>query len=390
MADTGNGRLRSGAGRAFEVRPEIKRIALTLQGGGALGAYQAGVYQALEERGFAPDWVAGTSIGAINGAIIAGNPPGRRAQRLREFWHGVADRTVGETDGAGESWRQWASLMVAWNSVLLGRPGFFTPRLGTGAAPGAPSYYDTAALKTTLEKLVDFDRINAGETRLSVGAVHVTSGRLRYFDNRFQRLGPEHVMASGALPPGFPAVRVDGELYWDGGIYSNTPLEIVLDDHPRVSTLCFMVDLFDPHGAEPRTLPEVMTRRKNIAYASRSSQHLEDYAAMHNLRRAVAALYARLSPELQQDPQVRRLAGLGCRTTMEIVHLGYADRSWELESKDIDFSWDAVQERWSKGYRDALRAIARAPWLDPLPPHTGAVVHELAPEKNQDTERKRP
>ncbi|MFZ5556134.1 MAG: patatin-like phospholipase family protein [Pseudomonadota bacterium] len=369
----------------FAARPEIRRLALTLQGGGALGAYQAGVYQALEEHGFEPGWVAGTSIGAINGALIAGNPPGARTAKLRAFWERVADRSL-TAAGDSPALRPWVGAFAAWNAILAGRPGFFSPRYAPAAcgAPEALSYYDTAPLREALAELVDFGRLNAGAPRFSVGAVHVASGRLRYFDSRYQRIGPEHVLASGALPPGFPAVRVDDELYWDGGIYSNTPLEIVLDDHPRVSTLCVMVDLFDPAGPEPGSLAEVMARRKNIAYASRSRQHLEDYAKVHNLRRAVQALYARLSPELQQDPQVRRLAGLGCQTTMEIVHLGYADGAWELETKDIDFSWAAIRARWGKGYADACRMIERAPWREPLPAGVGAVVHEFPREPDEE------
>lgn len=378
----GNGERANAEARGlFAARPQIRRLALTLQGGGALGAYQAGVYQALEEHGFAPDWVAGTSIGAINGALIAGNPPGARTERLRAFWQKVADRDCVESDGVPPVVRQWSGWLAACNAILAGRPGFFTPRLPwmfNSEAPESLGFYDTAPLKETLLELVDFDRLNDGRTRLSVGAVHVRAGKLRYFDTRFQRIGPEHIMASGALPPGFPPVRLDGELYWDGGIYSNTPLEIVLDDYPRVSTLCFMVDLFDPAGAEPATLAEALSRRESIAYASRSRQHLEDYARVHNLRRAVQALYTRLSPELQQDPLVRKLAGLGCQTTMEVVHLGYADRPWELETKDIDFSRCAIDARWTKGYRDACRVLERKPWLEPVPPGTGAVVHEIS------------
>lgn len=361
----------------FAARPEIRRLALTLQGGGALGAYQAGVYQALEERGFEPDWVAGTSIGAINGALIAGNPPGRRAAALHAFWERVADHAV-PAAGGHAALRPWLGALAAWRAIVGGRPGFFAPRLP--AAAGGPediSFYDTAPLRRLLAELVDFGRLNAGAPRFSVGAVHVASGRLRYFDSRFQRIGVEHVLASGALPPGFPAVRVDDELYWDGGVYSNTPLEIVLDDHPRVSTLCVMVDLFDPAGPEPGSIPEILARRKNITYASRSRQHLEDYAKVHNLRRAVQALHARLPPQMQQDPQVRALAALGCQTTMEIVHLGYADRSWELETKDIDFSWPTLRSRWDKGYADAARMLERAPWREPPPAGAGAVVHEL-------------
>lgn len=364
----------------FPVRPEIQRIALTLQGGGALGAYQAGIFEALEERGFAPQWVAGTSIGAINGAIIAGNAPGSRAKRLKEFWSRMAKGLLPVAADAPEPLHQLGSALSAWQSIVSGRPGFFAPRgpaLFMSNHAGTYSLYDTSQLRETLLEVVDFDLLNSGAVRLSVGLVHVASGRLRYFDNQFQPLAPEHIMASGALPPGFPAVRVDGELWWDGGVYSNTPLEIVLDDHPRVNTLCFMVDLFDPAGPEPHTLADVLTRHKNITYASRSRQHIENYKSMHDLRRVVSALYKRLPPEIQRLDEIKRFAGYGCRTTMEIVHLGYPDRSWEFETKDVDFSPDAIDSRWNQGYQDALRAVERAAWLDPVPPDVGVIVYDL-------------
>lgn len=364
-------------------KPPNRRIALVLQGGGALGAYQAGVYQALEEFELAPEWVAGTSIGAINGAIIAGNEPGERLPRLKEFWRTVSRPDLGGVNQASDFMRQVASFMSAMQTALTGQRGFFSPRIfpplvgGPDGSAKQASFYDTSELRALLCRLVDFDCLNRGAVRFSLGAVHVKSGQLRYFDNRFQAIAPEHVMASGALPPGFPAVEVDGELWWDGGIYSNTPLEVVLDDYPRYSTLCFMVDLFNPAGPEPRTIPEVETRHKNIMYATRSRQHIEAYAKIHNMRIAIGELYHMLPEEKRDDPEAKSLAGLGCRTTMEIVHLGYADRDWELATKDVDFSKTAVEDRWAKGYRDALRAIDRAPWLGPVPPHVGVVVHEM-------------
>jgi NTE family protein len=370
----------------FPKRPQIKRVALVLQGGGALGAYQVGVYQALQEHGFSPDWVAGTSIGAINAAIIAGNPAGSRFTRLQEFWRSMSRPGFWDITAPLGAARQFTSLSSALEAVLLGQKGFFTPRLldplaaCTVGSAEAASFYDTSELRGTLLRLADFELINRRAMRLSLGAVHVRTGRLRYFDNEFERLGPEHVMASGALPPGFPAVRVDGELYWDGGVYSNTPLEIVLDDMPRVNTLCFMVDLFNPAGPEPRSIAEVLVRHKDIMYATRSRQHIEAYCKTHNLRRAVDAIYQRLPREQRADPEMKALAELGCHTTMEIVHFGYPGRDWELVSKDIDFSSAAIEERWRQGYRDALRAVERAAWLDPVPPHTGVVVHELPPE----------
>lgn len=369
--------------RAFPKGPHIERVALVLQGGGALGAYQAGVYEALAEHDFAPDWVAGTSIGAINGAIVAGNRAENRLPRLREFWQRVARHDAWDGAPLSEGMRQLHSFWSAMQAVVTGQPGFFAPRLfpplvgGSGAA--SASFYDTGQLRALLGELVDFEFLNEGSVRFSVGAVHLKSGRLRYFDNRFQRIESQHVMASGALPPGFPAVEVDGELYWDGGVYSNTPLEIVLDDYPRVNTLCFMVDLFSAEGGEPRNIAEVMTRHKDIQYATRSHEHIEVYAKLHNLRRVVRALYKKLPEELRNDPEVKELAAMGCRTTMDIVHLGYRDCGWELATKDADFSIAAIEERWARGYGDALRAIELAAWMEPAPRHIGVVVHELPP-----------
>lgn len=258
-------------------RPAGKRIALVLQGGGALGVYQAGIYQALDEQGFAPDWVGGTSIGAINGAIIAGNPADRRLARLREFWHTVSVPDFWDVARLPALGRQAYSAWSFMMAVLTGRPGFFAPRgpyalaALNGASPETLSYYDTSPLRQLLDRLVDFDILNAHAMRLSVGAVGVTTGKLRYFDNREQRLRPEHILASSALPPAFPAVQVDGELYWDGGIYSNTPLEVVLDDPPWVDTLCFMAALFNPAGRAPRSLPEVEARPKTSSTEPASS-----------------------------------------------------------------------------------------------------------------------
>lgn len=363
-----------------------QRIALVLQGGGALGAYQVGVYQALAEHGYAPDWVAGTSIGSINGGIIAGNAPEDRLARLTEFWDTICRREPWAPPELPGIARQAQSAWSVAATVFTGAPGFFRPRpwnpfafLPTGSAETA-SYYDTAPLRETLERLIDFDRLNSGATRFSAGAVHVRTGALRYFDNRNERIGPEHILASGALPPGFPAVEVEGEPYWDGGIYSNTPLEVVLDDRPRADTLCFMVALFNPAGPEPRSLAEVETRRKDIAYGTRAQQHIEAYCRTHDLRRAVGALYERLPDAARKDPKLRALAGMGCTTTMHIARIIYPTVEWEASFKDADFSRTAVEERLARGYRDATRMLERSPWLEPVPPYVGAVVHDLPVE----------
>ena len=370
-----------------ETRRGDRRVALVLQGGGALGAYQAGVYQALHEHELIPDWVVGTSIGAINAALIAGNLPATRLARLEEFWHGVAGDDLLDMQRASEALRRSNTWLASLTAGLRGVPGFFSPRLvnpfaaGFAVAPEAASFYDTRELSETLVRLVDFPHLGSRDAmRLTVSAMRVTSGALVSFDSARGSLGVEHIMASGALPPGFPPVRIDGELYWDGGLYSNTPLDIVLDDEPRADTLCFMVDLWRAEGAEPRTLDEVQTRQKDVVFASRSTQHIAAYRRTHDLRRAVQTLHARLPPKQRDDPELRQIAAQGCDTTMHIVRLPYPGQDWHMASKDINFSRGSIQWRWEQGYRDACRAIEQAGWLAPVPPHAGVVVHELAAE----------
>lgn len=371
---------------SFPKGAHIQRIALVLQGGGALGAYQAGVYQALQEKGFAPDWVAGTSIGAVNAALIAGNAFEQRLDRLREFWRTVARTDLWDVSRLPRELRQAYDAGGIATTVWYGQPGMFTPRIPnpslgfTAASAESASYYDTSPLRDTLNRMVDFDYLNQHHIRLSLGAVHVRSGRPRYFDSLFQHIGPEHILASGALPPGFPPVAVEGELYWDGGIVSNTPLEVVLDDVPRVNTLCFMVDLFNPLGPEPKSLPEVYARHKDIAYANRSERGIREYQEKHNLRRAVRALYKALPESKRNDPKLKELAELGCHTTMEVVHLSYRGKAWETATRDADFSAAAISERWGQGYQDASLALRQAAWMAPVPPHVGVVVYEHNPD----------
>ncbi|MRW94238.1 patatin-like phospholipase family protein [Duganella sp. FT80W] len=364
------------------------RIVLVLQGGGALGAYQAGVFQALHEHGLAPDWIVGTSIGAINAAILAGNSPEQRLPRLRQFWHGIAHRDSFDMQRVPDAQRRSNIVLQTWDTLLRGVPGFFSPRLfnpfATGAAvdPEQASFYDTGELRDTLNQLIDFDYLNApGGTRLTVNALKVTSGTLRCFDNRDLPLHADHICASGALPPGFPAVRIDGELYWDGGLYSNTPLETVLDDSGSVDTLCFMVDLWSADGPEPTTLDEVQTRQKDVTFASRSQRHLADYVATHRMQQKLRELYRALPPEKRTPQQSRELEALGCDSTLHVVRLPYAGRDWNMAAKDINFSAGSIDWRWDQGYQDALRAIKGAGWLSYVSEDTPLVVHELPPLK---------
>ncbi|MFA9216761.1 MAG: patatin-like phospholipase family protein [Sphingomonadaceae bacterium] len=382
MADTAQAQLSA----IHALNPSGLRVVLVLQGGGALGAYQAGVYQALHEHQLAPDWIVGTSIGAINAAILAGNDNTTRLARLQEFWQRISHPDSIDLRALSDTQRRSSIQLQTWDTLLRGVPGFFTPRwfnpFATGMTVPAEqaSFYDTSPLHDTLSELVDFDYLNApGGTRLTVNALQVQSGTLRRFDNRELNITADHIRASGALPPGFPAVRIDGELYWDGGLYSNTPLETVLEDPDKVDTLCFMVDLWSADGAEPTTLDEVQTRQKDVTFASRSQRHLEDYVAAHQVRQKLRALYQALPDAAKTDDHARELAALGCDSTLHIVRLPYAGRDWHMASKDINFSRGSTQWRWEQGYRDGLRAIQAAGWLSFVSEDTPLVVHELPP-----------
>jgi len=368
------------ASRATPPVP-ARQTVLVLQGGGALGAYQVGVYQALHERGIEPDWVIGTSIGAINGALIAGNQPEHRLQRLHAFWDRVEH--AGPTD-ALRLWPWLGNTFSNLHTVARGIPHFFTPNpaswLGTQVQLGieTAAYYSTKPLHSTLTSLVDFDLLAQRRTRLTVGAVNVGSGRMRYFDSRECVLGPQHVMASGALPPAFPAVRVDGEPYWDGGIYSNTPIEAVLDDKPRRDSLIFAVSMWQPSGPEPESIWQVMGRQKDIQYASRAESHIERQKQIHHLRHVIREL-ARKVPQAQRDSDdFRELASWGCGTTMHVMRLQAPRLDGEDHTKDIDFTPAGVRARWQAGYADTLRMIDRRPWTQAVDPMDGVVVHKAA------------
>lgn len=352
------------------------QIVLVLQGGGALGAYQLGVYQAMHEAGLEPDWVIGTSIGAINGAIIAGNPPEQRLERLRQFWQRMERNALG-----------FAAMPRALaNAVTVGQgiPAFFEPNLAAWWNPDAKvgvehaSYYQTTPLHATLAELVDFDYLNNGQTRLTVGAVSARSGAMRYFDTHRETLGAEHVMASGALPPAFPAVRIDGEPYWDGGIYSNTPIEAVLDEDPRRSSVIFSVQVWNPDGGEPQSVLDVLDKQKEIQYASRSS-HIEQQRKLHRLRHVIRELTLRLPPEVAASPEVRDLSCWGCGTTMHVLSLVAPRIGGEDHTKDIDFSSAGINARWQAGYDDTQRFIVLRPWESAVDPIEGIALHELPP-----------
>jgi NTE family protein len=354
--------------------PANAQRVLVLQGGGALGSYQAGAFQALCHAGFEPEWIAGISIGAVNAAIIAGNEPDKRVPRLKEFWEMVSApvpwNPVVKSDRGRSAFNETSAALIA----TFGVPGFFTPRIPPALLwpPGSPqsqSYYDTSPLKKTLERLVDFDRINDLKCRLSVGAVSVTSGNFRYFDNvEFKRLGkkigPEHIMASGALPPGFPSIVIEGEHYWDGGIASNTPLDFVLDEETSRDVLIFQVDLFSARGQLPETLLEAAEREKDIRFSSRTRMNTDKNRQIHEARKALRDLMGKLPEDLKNDPSVKFLCQAAKENTVTVVHLIYKSKNYESSSKDYDFSHVGMVEHWSAGVRDVHLSMRHKEWLE--------------------------
>jgi NTE family protein len=365
------------AGQANAASGIPGQVVLVFQGGGALGAYQAGVYQALHDGKVEPDWVIGTSIGAINGAIIAGNPPENRLPRLRQFWNGVARH--------GSAAASWLPGLAIWSrdltTVTQGVPTFFTPRpaswAGIHSHVGADqaAFYSTEPLRETLCSLVDFDYLNLKTTRLTVGAVSVGNGRMRYFTNRDAPMTVDHVMASAAFPPGFPSVRLEGEAYWDGGIYSNTPLEAVLDDRPRRSSVIFAVQLWPSSGPEPESILQVMSRQRDIQYSSRAESHLERQKQIHRLRHVIRELRQYIPEPQRNAPEVEELLAWGCGTTMQVLELDAPAFDGDDLNRDIDFSSTGIERRWSAGYDDTMRMLQQAPWKEVPDPMEGISVY---------------
>jgi NTE family protein len=370
-----------GANGRRTTNPHVgpNQIVLVLQGGGALGAYQAGVYQGLHEAGIEPDWIIGTSIGAINASLIAGNVPGQRLERLKEFWDRMAHKSPWSGSAA---WPQMTQTLSYWNTLARGIPGFFEPHTmafwGTHMLLGAEKagYYSTAPLEGTLSELVDFSLVNRCKPRLTVGAAHVRTSQMKYFDSRDMEIGVKHVMASGALPPAFPAVRVDGELYWDGGILSNTPTEVIFDDNPRRSSLIFAVHMWNPVGPEPETMWEVMHRQKDIQYSSRVATHIARQLQSHRLRHVIKELLALIPEDVRDSDEVRGLASWGCLTRMHVVRLLAPRLANEDHTKDVDFSPSGIRRRWEAGYAGTRAAIAQAPWQGEFDALEGVILHE--------------
>ena len=360
--------------RPTKNRPPFEQIALLLQGGGALGSYQAGVYQALAEANLHPDWVAGISIGSVNAALIAGNAPEKRVEKLREFWEAVCTSPLGipyfkSLDLRDDLTHRVVNQARALNILLFGAPQFFTPRLPSpllwpSGRANTLSHYDVAPLKATLERLVDFDRINDGAMRFSVGAVNVQTGNFVYFDSTTHRIGPTHVMASGSLPPGFPATEIDGEYFWDGGIVSNTPLQWVLDSRPRRDTLAFQIDLWNGHGELPHDLTEIDVREKEIRFSSRTRAATDQLIKTQRLRKALGHLLKHVPDTLRKDPDVRMMVEEADEKVWNIVQLIYRSKKYEGCAKDYEFSRRTMEEHWQSGYADTIRALGNPKVLE--------------------------
>ncbi len=362
-------------------RPErCDRIALIFQGGGALGAYQAGVYEALHEANIEPDWVTGVSIGAINAAIIAGNKRENRIERLHAFWDKITDRRVWAFTPDGDVFRRARNATSSLMTIALGQPGFFKPHeispwMNLAGAKTATSHYDTSPLAETLGELVDFSLVNERGLRFAVGAVNVQTGNFIYFDNANEEIGPEHVMASGALPPTLPMVKIGTDFYWDGGIVSNTPLQHLLDQEDGVNTLVFQVDLFSARGHLPRDMEDVLGRHKDIMYSSRTRYNTDMYRhIMEWKRRAYQALAKVPDDRLTEEERAlrNRLANL---PEINILHLIYQQKAYEGHAKDYDFSATSMREHWQSGYEDTKNTLKHHKWL--AMPESGVVVHDV-------------
>ena len=369
-------------------RPDrCDRVALVLQGGGALGAYQVGVYQALHEVGLEPDWVCGVSIGAINSAIIAGNPPEQRLDKLRIFWERITARKIWHYTPDGDIYRKARNFTSTMMTTTLGQPGFFKPHdvnpwLSPAGARSATSYYDTAPLRETLLELVDFDLINSRKMHFAVGAVNVLTGNFLYFDNKKEVIEPEHVMASGALPPALPMVKIGTDHFWDGGIVSNTPLQHLLDQEDKMNSLVFQVDLFSARGVLPRDIHEVLARHKDIVYSSRTRHNTDVYKRMNNLKTELFKALSKIPEDQLSDQERATRDSLVHLPEITILQMIYQQKAYEGDSKDHEFSATSMREHWQSGLEDTRRTLKHREWLTLPEPGMGIVVHDVHREKD--------
>ncbi len=363
-------RINKPAAHSKNAKQSYERIACVFQGGGALGAYQVGAFCAIHEKGYHPDFLAGVSIGAINSAIIAGNPRSKQIEKLTLFWDTIVHSQWTDVFFEGEvpnHLHHVHNRMGAMNTALYGLDGFFKPRIFpptdlTHDTPDKLSYYDTSFLKKTLEDLIDFDRINDKKVTLCLGAVNLASGEMEFFNNQTMTITPEHVMASGALPPGFPAIKIGDDYYWDGGIYANTPLVTVLDALPELDTLCFVVDCFSLSGTLPHTMDELDERQKDIRFASHSRRLTNVYTSRQNLQAAIQFLGEKLSPEAKKDPDVQKILELGHSKHFSVVHIIYHGTPFAHSFKDYNFGRTAVNYRKKIGYENAMEVLKNPDW----------------------------
>ena len=364
-------------------RPErCDRVALVLQGGGALGAYQAGVYQAMHEAGLEPDWVSGVSIGAINAAVIAGNPPERRLPALRAFWEQITERKIWPFTPDGDVFRKARNAASCWATMLSGQPGFFAPQfpnpwLAFAGSRSATSYYDSKPLRDTLTKLVDFSLLNDRAIRFSVGGVNVLTGNFTYFDNAQEQIEAEHVMASGALPPALPMIKIGTDHYWDGGIVSNTPLQHLLDQDDGLNTLVFQVDLFSARGVLPRDIQDVLARHKDIMYSSRTRYNTDVFRRIHTWQMRLYQALLKIPEERLSDEERALKKELADLPEITILHIIYQQKAYEGHAKDYEFSGTSMREHWLSGYEDMRRTLKHQKWLAMPPPGAGIVVHDV-------------
>ena len=345
-----------------------------------MGAYQVGVYEALHAAGIEPDWVSGVSIGAINAALIAGNPPERRLERLTTFWDRITERKVWLHTPDGDVFRQARNLTSQMMTALLGQPGFFVPNqtnpwLSAAGARTATSYYDTSPLRDTLLELVDFKLLNSGVCRFSVGAVNVVSGNFVFFDNATTEITPEHIMASGALPPAFPTVKIGTDYFWDGGLVSNTPLAHLLAQDDDVNALVFQVDLFSARGPLPRTIQDVAARQKDIMYSSRTRQITDSFQRLQRWKkRAYNALIKVPDADLNDEERAMRdkLSNLPGHSIIQLI---YQQMAYEGDAKDYEFSGTSMREHRLSGHEDTKNSLGHKKWL--VIPESGLTTHDV-------------
>ena len=365
-----------------DMLSDYQSIALVLQGGGALGAYQAGVFQALKEAGIEANWLSGVSIGAINASIIAGNKPGDQLDRLRDFWETISARRIWAFTPEGDYFRRLRNQTSSMLTMTAGLPGFFKPRdvnpwLQLPGAGGATSFYDTGELEHTLNRLIDWNILNDRQRRLSVGAVNVRTGNFRYFDSEIEVIGPRHIIASGALPPAFPAIPIENEHYWDGGIVSNTPLQYLLEQEDVHDTLVFQIDLFSARGILPRDMGDVLARHKDIMYSSRTRNNTDTFRRLHNLRLRLHQALLRVPEEARTEEDRAFLASMEDVPQINIVHLIYQQKVYESDAKDYEFSGTSMREHWDCGYQDTRKTLKHPKWLIKPPESIGMTVHDV-------------